>query len=163
MATVPTFTTGALVSKSDLDFLLAPPNCRVYHNAAQSISTGTVTTLAFNSERWDTDTMHDTVTNNSRIVFTTAGRYLIGAHIEFDSNATGVRLVWIRLNGSTYIATQYFDANSAAAHKVSIATYYNVAAASYAEVQVFQNSGGNLNVATDANESPEFWAVWVGA
>ena len=49
--------TGATLALSQLPSL---PGARVYHNANQSISNTTVTALAFNSERWDTDTIHDT-------------------------------------------------------------------------------------------------------
>src|SRR6266576_1935140 len=58
------------------------PAVRVFHNAAQSLTTGVATALAFNSERFDqagnvADTQHDTVTNNSRLTCRYAGVYLI--------------------------------------------------------------------------------------
>ena len=45
-----------------------------YHNAAQSINTASETTLALNSERWDTDSIHDTAVNNSRLTCVTPGK-----------------------------------------------------------------------------------------
>ena len=45
--------------------------------------------------------MHSTVSNTGRITATTAGKYLIGGHIEFAANATGLRELYIRLNGTT--------------------------------------------------------------
>src|SRR4029077_20051578 len=84
------------------------PAARVFHSANQSITTATETTLAFDSERFDTDTIHDTVTNNSRLTCKHAGVYVIGAHVQFDSGAAGgARYVSIMLNGTTtYIAIQ---------------------------------------------------------
>src|SRR5262245_1380457 len=62
------------------------PAVHVTHNANQSINTATDTVLAFNTERFDqcantADTMHDTVTNNSRLTCRYAGVYQITAHI----------------------------------------------------------------------------------
>ena len=42
-------------------------SCKVGHNSNQIIANGVNTTLNFDIEDYDTDTMHDTVTNNERI------------------------------------------------------------------------------------------------
>ena len=144
------------------EFLHDPPTCRVYNSAAISISDGVVTALTFNSERYDTDTMHSTVTNTSRITATTAGKYLITATIGFAANNTGRRQVTIRLNGTTYIAV---DARATVGNgqvtEVSIATVYALAAADYAEVTVFQDTGGSLNVSAASAYTPELTATWL--
>src|SRR5262245_22049217 len=101
--TISTSTFGNIV-KGDLDFLANPPACRAYHNAAQALTTGVEASLALNSERYDTDTMHDTVTNNSRLTIKTAGLYIITGHVEFANNATGYRLGGLRVNNTTTIA-----------------------------------------------------------
>src|SRR5215475_9738149 len=85
------------------------PAVRVYHNTTQSITNGTDTTVNFNSERYDqaagsASTMHDTVTNNSRLTAVYAGVYKITGQLGFASNATGIRQCHIRLNGTTIIA-----------------------------------------------------------
>ena len=72
-----------------LDSSLAPA-VRVFHNASQSITNSTLTALAFNSERFDqaggvASTMHDTVTNNSRLTAIYAGVYMIGGTIRWAS------------------------------------------------------------------------------
>src|SRR3990167_9330990 len=81
--------------RDNLNFLYGAPACRVYHNAAQAITTGTQPDLAFNSERFDNDTMHSTSSNTGRITSTTAGRYLACVNIEFEANATGFRASYI--------------------------------------------------------------------
>ena len=60
--------------------------CRIYKSAGQSIGT-TLTAVTFDTESFDTDTMHDNVTNNTRITFTTAGYYEVNAQISTSSNA----------------------------------------------------------------------------
>lgn len=137
---------------------------RVYHNASQSITTATTTALAFNSERADTNTIHDTVTNNSRLTCQTAGVYYITASVQFAANATGFRQVGIRLNGTTALAFQRTPSPGGSdAALLTISTAYALSAADYVEATVYQNSGGSLNVDTSANFTPEFMMVRLGA
>jgi len=143
------------------------PCSRVTHNAAQAITTGTNTALAFNTERFDqagntTDTMHDTVTNNSRLTCRYAGVYQITGNIEWAGNATGDRSVGIRLNGTTFIGQERRVASTTVTHEQFISTLYAMAVNDYVELIVNQTSGGNLNVSQVANISPEFMMVRVG-
>ena len=148
--------------RDNLNFLYGAPSCRVYHNAAQAITTATYTAVALNSERFDNDTMHNTVTLNSRITATTAGRYLFVSNVEFVANATGIRESRI-LRGATLIAGALLPVVSVAAVTVlNVATIYSMAAADDVEISVYQSSGGNLNVNSTANYSPEFMAHWLG-
>jgi hypothetical protein len=87
-----------------LSKLAITPMARVTHNADQTVSTsGTV--LAFNTESFDTNAIHDTATNNSRLTCKTAGVYRVWFHGEYDpaSAADTVRLQ-LRSNGSTVLA-----------------------------------------------------------
>lgn len=136
--------------------------CRIYNNANISIPDATFTQLTFNSERFDTDTMHSTVSNTGRITFTTAGKYIVVASVQWDSNATGQRVVGILLNGATIIAQERDNAGAAINHDHAVATMYDFAATDYVEVRVFQNSTAALNVAVNANFSPEFMAWRIG-
>lgn len=139
---------------------------RVYHNATQSISSGgTAAPLAFNSERYDTDTIHDNSTNNTRLTCKTAGSYLIIGSVLFDVNATGQRLLEIRLNGTTLLADQRTNAiaGGTLGTGLTIATQYPLAVNDYVELLVFQNSGSSLNVLSAGNYTPEFMIVRIGA
>jgi len=143
------------------------PCVRVFHNAAQAITTGTNTALAFNSERLDqagnaADTMHDTVTNNSRLTCRYAGVYQITGNIEWVGNATGDRSCGIRLNGTTFIGQERRVASTTVTHEQVVTTLYALAVNDYVELVVNQSSGGNLNVSVVSNLSPEFMMVRVG-
>ncbi|MCH7843503.1 MAG: hypothetical protein IID01_12150 [Chloroflexi bacterium] len=137
---------------------IANIGARAYHSANQSITHNTGTTLAFNSERWDTDTIHDTSSNNSRLTCKTAGKYTIVGQIEWDANSSSERLLKIRLNGSTTIALitslpmggALFDTTA------QVVTTYDLAVNDYVELFVQQNTGGSLNIKAKANWSPEF-------
>ena len=54
-------------------------------------STGNWVAVTFDTERFDTDTIHSTSTNTSRLTINTGGKYLIGGAVTFTANATGQR------------------------------------------------------------------------
>lgn len=126
-------------------------SCRVIQTGGTSLST-TFATLAFAAEDFDTDTMHDNVTNNSRITIKTAGKYSIGGQLAFAANqALGLRIL---LNGTTVIA-RIFQGNSAATEGGNISTIYNFALNDYIELQ------GALGASTGTSSgdaSTNFWA-----
>lgn len=128
---------------------------RVYNSAAISIPNSAFTALTFDSERYDTDGLHDTSTNTSRLTCTRGGIYLITAHVVFAANTAGVRYVNIRLNGTTDIASHGGSASNAFETAYSVSTIYQLAVGDYVEVRVFQSSGGALNVNSSGNTSPE--------
>ena len=137
------------------------PSARVYNNANISINHNTATALTFNSERWDTDSIHSTVTNTGRLTATTAGIYHIHGHVAFASNSSGSRQVSIRFGASTVLAVHKIPA-SAGVNLLSISTVYYLAENDYVELLVYQDSGGSLNVIADAALSPEFGMTYLG-
>lgn len=150
-------------AKADLDAHSVSRTARVYHDASQSIADATAAVLAFNTERYDTDTIHDTVTNNSRLTCKTAGKYRITANVQWAANGTGSRGVYIRLNGVTPIAYELIATASTTLKTIQeVTTVYDLAVNDYVEMVVYQNSGGALNAETAANYSPEFMMERVG-
>lgn len=135
---------------------------RAYNNANISINNDSSTTLTFNSERWDTDTIHDTGSNTSRLTCKTTGVYLISATIDFASNANGRRQIWFVVDGTTTIAMTNVPAINGANVRLSLTTIYSLTADQYVEAVVYQSSGGALNVTVQANWSPEFMMQRIG-
>ena len=141
------------------------PAVHVTHNAAQSTTTGVDTALAFNTERYDqaggaSSTMHDTVTNNSRLTAIYAGVYKVSATVEFAANGTGLRWIFFRINGTTTIAKDSRMAVTTGDPTViSLTMDYSFAVNDYVECLVRQSSGGNLNANSTGNYSPEFGMV----
>ena len=165
-STPPNFTAGTPLAEGDLDilsddiaFLANPPKCRIYNSANLSIPHNTATTLTFNSERQDTDTMHSTSVNTGRITMNTAGFYIVGISLEFASNATGTRRVDVSV-GATVIASEIDSAVSGDVTRKVVSTGYQFAAGDYVTFIVTQTSGGALNVNAGGNYSPEAWAIW---
>ena len=137
--------------------------CRVYNSSNISINNNTATALTFDSERYDTDTMHSTSSNTGRITIKTAGKYIIGATVEFAVNGTNIRQIYPQVNGSTIIAVQSAPATSGTNQtRMVFNTIYSFAVNDYIELIAYQNSGGSLNVTVNGNYSPEFYAQKIG-
>lgn len=153
--------------KAATDYLANPPACRVYNSANLSIPDNALTALTFNTERYDTDSMHSTVTNTGRITFTTAGIYNVGFVGSFDAAAQAITYaeVNIRRAGTDVIANQALATIPVGfTVPLHVTTQFKFAAADYIEVVVYQDNAANVarNIVAAASKSPEFWATWVG-
>ncbi len=135
---------------------------RVYNDAAIDIVTATTTALTFNQERYDTDTIHSTSSNTDRLTAKTAGKYIITGHIRWEDNAAGFRVLLITLNDTTDIASVNKQKADVLSPDMSIATIYELAANDYVTLEVHQNTGGNLEVLSVGNFSPEFAMQKIG-
>jgi len=135
--------------------------CRVTDANGQSIANESDVAIIFDTERFDTDTMHDNSTNNTRITFTTAGTYIVGGHIQFPTSASGARALIVRKNGSTQIGLDQKDGSSSDSIRLSVNTIDTFAATDYVELVVYQDSGGSLTTDKINNRSPEFFAAQI--
>ena len=115
-------------------------SCRVYSSAAQSITQNSDVTITWNQENYDTDTMHDNSTNNSRIKATTAGKYLIVCNIEWAAGITGWRNHYLYVNGSTTIGSTRLMALDANKPVYNLVTIWEFSANDYVELRVHQNA-----------------------
>lgn len=137
------------------------PTARVYASANLAVANSTNVALGFNTETLDTDSMHDNVTNNTRLTATTAGVYIIVANIQWDNNVSGSRSLSLRINGATTIAqnTSIAQAPLGVGYRHEVSTIYKLAATDYVEAVVFQDSGGSVNV-SGAIANNHFAMVW---
>lgn len=134
---------------------------RVYNSGNISINNNSWTYLTFDSERYDTDTIHNVGANTGRLTATTAGVYLIIATLTFAANATNDRAFVIQLNRTTNIASTSLEA-PASTTQMGTCAIWNMSATDYVEVQTWQNSGGALNVLGAASDTPEFMMTRIG-
>lgn len=84
------------------------PRCVAYNNAAQTVTAGNTTVLTLNAEDLDVTTLHDTVTNNSRVTIPTGGDglYLVIGKAQMQaaaSNAANIGRLHLRKNGTTTV------------------------------------------------------------
>lgn len=74
-----------------------------YNSGQQTVATTSTTALTLDSEDVDTDTMHDTASNTSRLTAPSTGKYLITASITVEANNNPEILVRVRKNGATML------------------------------------------------------------
>lgn len=122
----------------------ADVSCRAYQGSATSITTSWVA-LPFANEHYDTSTIHDNVTNNTRFTIPATGKYYLYAQMKISANAvTGLRA---RLNGSTIIAAAT-RGNGGSPEYVQFFTEYSLTAGDYIEFMGY--SGSTQNSSGDA-------------
>lgn len=75
--------------------------CYAYLTATQTISSNVKTTIPFTSESFDSDNYHSTTTNTSRLTVPSgkAGKYIITANAQWDTNTAGRRNAIVMVNG----------------------------------------------------------------
>lgn len=135
---------------------------RVYHNVSQYSNDTVFTPLAFNSETYDTDVIHDPVTNNSRLTCKTSGKYIVTAHLQWAPNAVGERSLVIYLNRTTIIAALSDYPGAVFDFYQVITTIYDLSVGDYVELWTYQNSGIHLLVLSTDAFSPRFMMQRIG-
>jgi hypothetical protein len=145
-----------------------PPACRVYRTTSMTgIVDSAQTAVTFDAERFDTNSMHDTSTNTSRITFNTAGVYVVTFNMAWGPRTDYLKVQCsMRLNGTTFLCahtdtdpgTQNID------REMSVTTVCKFAAADYVEAMVFQDNTANATgtVVGTGNYGAEFAAAWLG-
>jgi len=131
---------------------------RVTNSTATTISDNTFTAVPLDTETFDTGNLHSTSVNTDRFTITVAGKYLIIATAGFVNNATGMRTLNVRLNGSNNII---FNQDSSATvstfnHLASSSTIIDLVASDFVSFEVFQTSGGNLDLNAFGDFAPVF-------
>ena len=135
---------------------------KVYHSVDQSIPNDTYTNLAFNTEDYDTDVIHDTVTNNSRLTCKTAGKYSVTGRVSWASDATGIRWCTLLKNGSQVSRGNWFSAVGASTTVLIFADIMSLAVNDYIEIQVYQNRGSALDVLGGSIDKTNFAMQRIG-
>lgn len=145
------------------DEIADPPSCEVYRTVSQAIATDTDTILGFNAETFDTDSMHDNATNNSRVTFNTAGVYTFSAHVTWEGNSAGDRKIQLRKNSTLILASLEDSVAASDEFDQSIAVAARkFAAGDYIEVLVRQSSQVSLEILVRADYSPFLRACRIG-
>lgn len=137
------------VIRDDLEALIEPPACSVYHSTTQSVAASTTVYLSANSENFDNDGLHSTVTNTSRITIQKTGRYELISTVQFAPEAagSGVRNVKFRVNGTTtYESIQVVHTSTGSSAVLPGTRKLDLTAGDYVECGAFQSSPNSVNV-----------------
>lgn len=114
----------------------------------QSIPNATWTPVQFTAEEWDTDTYHDNSVNPSRFTVPAdrAGYYRLTAHAAWDVSANGDRYYAFRVNGGSQQGTVSGQYRTSIYYNDLTTLEVHLAVGDYAELMVYQDSGGALDV-----------------
>lgn len=132
-------------------------------SGAQDPATSTWVALSWDTESFDTDGMHSTVSNNSRLTVPSngAGLYGVGATIGFLTNAltpgtSGQYGVRFRVDGATNFTLHFDEAEMQSQDLwVSVQMLASMNVATYIETLVWTSQ--NVNISGDSF----MWAEWL--
>lgn len=148
---------------------LTHDSCRVYSSVTQNVPTGGFgTVLNWNAERHDAAGMHNTATNPDRITIQTAGKYSVGANINFPLNASNQRGVYIgHVSGGTTTLCAYVMVQATASGQptiLNVSGEMDCAVGDYFYVGAYQNSAtaATLILPASTGYQQEFWASRIG-
>lgn len=129
-----------------------------------SVGTNTLTAIAFTAEDFDTDTIHDNSTNNSRLTIptisgVTTGLWSVKAS-GYSNITTGTVDVALRVGGSTIIGFVRLPSNSGGISGYVGSVDWVFTAADYVECLVRTSGAGSVTF--DAGSSPLFSIAFLG-
>lgn len=167
--TISTFTAGQVLTAAQMNDLgensnnyRVPPACILQRTSAQSIPSGAVTRVEFDSESVDTDTL-GTTGASAEIVLKTAGIYAITWNGYFDgasSGGTSYRQGWVDIDGDRWAWHRRDPADERTALGGSI--ILSMAGTETIGLYVIQNSGGAKNFQPSSGLVPTLSVVWIG-
>lgn len=154
--TIPSFTAGSTDTAAKLQALADmqtfhenPPYCDVSNAAGVACTTATATLLTWDTENEDTDGMHNTSSNTSRILLNTIGLYEVRYFVRWPTGMTGNIVVNLRLNsggvasGGSSLRTTNEAANTSGTTETERCINYRPTSpgTDYLEVFVTQSAG----------------------
>jgi hypothetical protein len=134
----------------------------------QTISNTTSTILSFGSETngYDTNSYHDNTTNNSRMTIPSgkSGYFWVWCNVTWAPNATGRRIVRFLKNGTiSFIMEATPNATAGLEPTLIGGKAFAAVATDYFELEVYQSSGGNLDVYGGSVYNTQFGVYYLGA
>lgn len=136
--------------------------CKAYHSTTQSIAdAGSGQAITFDSEEFDSGTIHDTSTNPTRFVAPVTGKYLLeGSPGGLASGASPVLgQLWWRKGGSTSLRSSITWIPSSGQQTGFVcSTIVALTAAEYVELMMYQDSSGARNIGHASAPENQSWA-----
>jgi len=112
------------------------PGCCAYNSGTQSLPSGD-STLTFDTNRWDTGSIHSTIVNTDRFTAPSAGYYLATGNIVTNNANQGIAILSIRVNGSAELADQGAPAGSGHGVLLNITAIVHLSAGDYVVFHAF--------------------------
>lgn len=136
---------------------------RVYHSTDQTITSGSTQYVAFDSERYDRGSCHNTSSNTSRLTAPVTGIYTLtfSMWVTGTPDATVYAGMWVNRGGSDQIAFGFTVIGADGGGGCSLSTDFLLTATNYVEIGVYCATA-SVVVKNDRKDSPEFTMRLVG-
>ena len=138
-----------------LNILLNTPSCKANKNVTQTLSSGGSNTLIWSgADIWDTHSMHDPTTNNTRIYVPSNwdGLYLITWNYNLTAYpVTQTMATWAMINGAGRYGYTEVGSTQNGTLGFTSSTVVNLTAGQYVEISAYMTSTGYV-VAANNNE-----------
>lgn len=156
--------TGA-VAGAPPAYAMGRPASYVPMSAASAVSTSVpanswLTAVPLANESIDNDAMHDTVTNNTRIVAKTPGFYLAQASYVTSLTSAKFGIQITKLGAGNNISSAELQASGTPNNNITVLGFVRLGYGEYLEMNVLNGSAGAVNTATAA-PGTGLSAVWV--
>ena len=122
--------------------------CLITGDANITLTNNADTLITWNTELFDTNSFHSTVTNTGRITIPVAGKYQVYFQHYVQQGAAGERASSLFLNGTYYALTTAFAGSTGVATVNTMSLTMNLSVNDYLETKIFQDSGANRNLQT---------------
>lgn len=124
-----------------------PRGCALTNTTTQTITSGVLTAITFDTEAFDTDAMHDGSSNTNRITIPSGVTMVrFTSYAAWNSNSVNLRYHSIYKNGVTVVASDERNAAEVSSSTI-VVDNYTVTAGDYYDVRVLHNVGSGLGVA----------------
>lgn len=137
---------------------------RRQRSTSQSIPNDTLTSIDFTTATAAPASFNRGTFFSAPSTFTIpfSGIYIFGATVAFASNATGTRYLDIIKNDAVVLTAMESNSSAGTDHFVTTSSSAPLSTNETLKVRVRQTSTGSLNIAVNAEQSPVFWAIYIG-
>lgn len=133
--------------------------------AALNIPNAVTTAVAYDTLSWDNAGIVNLATFPTRLTAPLDGYYNIGAFVSWAVSAVGERIILIQTTGPLTGVRHIVDARTIMGGGTgyqSLASGFQLKRGDYAEVLVYQNSGGALDLTGGGVDTPGFGIIYLG-
>lgn len=141
-------------------FLSAPPLFVAAQSATQSIATGTVVPINFDTETVDSYNGHSNTSNNSRYTAQVAGWYLVCGQVAWAGSSAGYRTSLLTVNGGSFQNTEMPASASTVFMVPAVARSLFLNVGDYVELNGYQTSGAALSTYSSGAYQSTFNVLW---
>jgi hypothetical protein len=134
----------------------------VFPSANISLAGTSSTTIIYDSESYDTDAYHSTVTNTERFTIPSgkSGKFLLLGNFTIESQTASVIGI-LKLNGTTDL--REWTLTTSPEKTLNCHTVLDLTAGDFVEIRIFNGSGTGTNLLSGAGKS-SYWSIsYLGA